>query len=59
MDANLGTVGGSALGAPAMNAEMKSAALPIDDERLASYFENVESFQASETRTARRWGRVG
>jgi type IV secretion system protein VirB8 len=59
MDANLGSAGGAALGAPAMNAEMKSAALPINDERLASYFENVESFQASETRTARRWGRVG
>ncbi|MDD2765508.1 MAG: type IV secretion system protein VirB8 [Opitutaceae bacterium] len=42
-----------------MNAEMKNAALPIDDERLASYFQNVESFQAAEKRTARRWGRVG
>lgn len=42
-----------------MNAEMKNAARPIDAERLASYYEQVESFQAAETRTARRWGRVG
>ncbi|OYW11157.1 MAG: type VI secretion protein [Acidiphilium sp. 37-67-22] len=42
-----------------MNADMKSTALPIDNERLAAYFQDVESFQATEKRTARRWGRVG
>ena len=42
-----------------MNADMKNTALPIDNERLAAYFQDVESFQATEKRTARRWGRVG
>ena len=42
-----------------MNAEPKSTALPVDDERLAGYFREVESFQAHKTDTARRWGRVG
>lgn len=42
-----------------MNAEMKTSALPVDGDRLAGYFRDVESFQAKQTRTARRWGRVG
>lgn len=41
-----------------MNAESKRMATPIDNDRLAGYFRDVESFQASKARGARRWGRV-
>ncbi len=41
-----------------MNAEAGNMALPVDDAQLASYFQEVESFQAREKRTAKRWGRV-
>lgn len=41
-----------------MNADIKTMATPVDNERLASYYREVESFQAAKARGARRWGRV-
>lgn len=41
-----------------MNADPKLIAPPVDDARLAAYFREVESFQMSKARSARRWGRV-
>lgn len=41
-----------------MNADMKTMATPVDSERLAAYYRDVESFQARRARGARRWGRV-
>jgi len=41
-----------------MNADIKTMATPVDHERLASYYREVESFQAAKARGARRWGRV-
>ncbi|HQT84928.1 MAG: type VI secretion protein [Acidiphilium sp. 37-64-53] len=41
-----------------MNADIKTMATPVDGDRLARYYREVESFQASKARGARRWGRV-
>ncbi len=41
-----------------MNADIKTMATPVDNERLTSYYRDVESFQATKARGARRWGRV-
>lgn len=41
-----------------MNADIKTMATPVDTERLASYYRDVESFQTAKARGARRWGRV-
>lgn len=41
-----------------MNADIKNMATPVDNDRLASYYSDVQSFQASKARGARRWGRV-
>lgn len=41
-----------------MNADSRSMATPVDSERLASYYREVESFQTAKARWARRWGRV-
>jgi type IV secretion system protein VirB8 len=41
-----------------MNADIKTMATPVDNERLTSYYRDVESFQATKARSARRWERV-
>jgi Type IV secretory pathway, component VirB8 len=41
-----------------MNADIKTMATPIDTERLASYYRDVESFQVAKARGARRGARV-
>lgn len=41
-----------------MNAEPQNLAPPVDNDRLASYFRDVESFQAERKRSAKRSARV-
>jgi type IV secretion system protein VirB8 len=42
-----------------MNALPKTMAAPVDPDRLREYFQDVQSFQSKQTRSAKFWGRVG